>query len=93
LFKGAPHKVAAMEAEALSNQKSPYARGAVCMVLAAGFNRVEQDITENLSGSCSNLAGIPKALLPVAGKPMLDYWWETFCRGGKYPMSSSYVML
>ena len=24
----------------------------------------------------ANLVGVPKALLPVAGKPMLDYWWE-----------------
>jgi len=76
LLKGVASKDVTMEAKTLNNQKSTNA-GAICMVLAAGFNSVEKDIAEDLSGSCSNLAGIPKALLPVAGKPMLDYWWET----------------
>merc|ERR1719247_1637364 len=46
-------------------------QGAVCIVLAAGFSQVEQDI-EQLGG---DLVGVPKALLPVAGQPMLDHWW------------------
>ena len=25
--------------------------------------------------SLAHLKGLPKALLPVAGKPMLDHWW------------------
>jgi len=55
--------------------------GAVCIVLAAGFSQVERDIESSLrakvsSGSARDLAGVPKALLPVAGKPMLDHWWE-----------------
>lgn len=47
-------------------------QGAVCIVLAAGFPQVEREI-EMLGGP---LVGVPKALLPVAGKPMLDHWWE-----------------
>ena len=47
--------------------------GAICIVLAAGFSKVEQEL-EDSNGD--DLAGLPKALLPVAGKPMLDHWWE-----------------
>ena len=47
--------------------------GAICIVLAAGFSKVEKEL-EDANGD--DLAGLPKALLPVAGKPMLDHWWE-----------------
>lgn len=46
--------------------------GAICIILAAGFSQVEADI-EKVGGP---LKGQPKALLPVAGRPMLDHWWE-----------------
>lgn len=49
-----------------------HTEGVVAVVLAAGFSRLEEDF-EGLGG---HLRGIPKALLPVAGKPMLDHWWE-----------------
>lgn len=48
--------------------------GAICIVLAAGFSKVEQELED--ATDASDLAGLPKALLPVAGKPMLDHWWE-----------------
>lgn len=47
--------------------------GAICIVLAAGFSKVEKELDE---ANGDDLAGLPKALLPVAGKPMLDHWWE-----------------
>eukprot|EP00930_Biecheleria_cincta_P084491 TRINITY_DN73952_c0_g1_i1.p1 TRINITY_DN73952_c0_g1~~TRINITY_DN73952_c0_g1_i1.p1 ORF type:complete len:698 (-),score=110.44 TRINITY_DN73952_c0_g1_i1:257-2314(-) len=54
--------------------------GAVCIVLAAGFSKVELDIDQAAAAGqqpqLQNLSGLPKALLPVAGKPMLDHWWE-----------------
>eukprot|EP00439_Symbiodinium_sp_Y106_P028828 s1380_g3.t1 len=46
--------------------------GAICIVLAAGFSKVEQELED--ATDASDLAGLPKALLPVAGKPMLDHW-------------------
>jgi len=46
--------------------------GGICIVLAAGFSQVERDF----DASHGQLAGLPKALLPVASKPMLDHWWE-----------------
>eukprot|EP00933_Yihiella_yeosuensis_P051473 TRINITY_DN49416_c0_g1_i1.p1 TRINITY_DN49416_c0_g1~~TRINITY_DN49416_c0_g1_i1.p1 ORF type:complete len:689 (-),score=118.68 TRINITY_DN49416_c0_g1_i1:103-2169(-) len=57
--------------------------GAICIILAAGFSKVEQDIEDaqhEVAGPLSGLAGLPKALLPVAGKPMLDHWWEYLCQ-------------
>lgn len=50
--------------------------GAVCIVLVAGFSQVEEDIEQANAGPLLDLAGLPKALLPVAGKPMLDHWWD-----------------
>lgn len=44
----------------------------MCIILAAGFSQVEAD----LQARRDVLAGTPKALLPVAGKPMLDHWWS-----------------
>eukprot|EP00425_Heterocapsa_triquetra_P036327 CAMPEP_0195083654 /NCGR_PEP_ID=MMETSP0448-20130528/24526_1 /TAXON_ID=66468 /ORGANISM="Heterocapsa triquestra, Strain CCMP 448" /LENGTH=662 /DNA_ID=CAMNT_0040116883 /DNA_START=58 /DNA_END=2046 /DNA_ORIENTATION=- len=50
--------------------------GAICIILAAGFSQVERDIAVSPQTELGSLVGVPKALLPVAGKPMLDYWWE-----------------
>ncbi|CAK9084635.1 Probable glucuronokinase 2 [Durusdinium trenchii] len=47
--------------------------GAICIVLAAGFSKVEKELEE---ANEDDLAGLPKALLPMGGKPMLDHWWE-----------------
>jgi NDP-sugar pyrophosphorylase family protein len=32
------------------------------------------------------LVGLPKALVPVGGKPLLDYWLESFERSGVAPV-------
>lgn len=56
----------------MATAAKPPQAGAICIVLAAGFSQVEADI-EKQGG---DLVGVPKALLPVAGKPMLDYWWN-----------------
>ncbi|CAK0884902.1 unnamed protein product [Prorocentrum cordatum] len=49
--------------------------GQVCIVLAAGFSNVERELEQASHGPLRELAGLPKALLPVAGKPILDHWW------------------
>lgn len=33
-----------------------------------------------------HLVGLPKALVPVGGKPLLDYWMEAFERSGVAPV-------
>lgn len=60
-----------------STKVSRHVEGTVCLVLAAGFSRVEEEICQAAGdSSSSSLVGLPKALLPVAGKPMLDHWWD-----------------
>lgn len=45
------------------------------IVLAAGYGtRLERDLSENADHS--QLRGIPKALLPINGKPLLSHWVE-----------------
>lgn len=45
------------------------------LILAAGFGtRLERDIKE--SGSYKELQGVPKPLLPVAGKPVISHWLD-----------------
>ena len=43
------------------------------LILAAGYGtRLERDIKE--SGNYKYLQGVPKPLLPVAGKPVISHW-------------------
>lgn len=44
------------------------------IILAAGFGtRLERDILDDSSGEYSHLVGVPKPLLPVGGKLLIDY--------------------
>jgi NDP-sugar pyrophosphorylase family protein len=45
----------------------------ICVLLVAGVEvPLERDLAED-----ERLRGIPRALLPVGGVPMLDYWWAS----------------
>ena len=45
------------------------------LILAAGYGtRLARDLAT--SSDYSYLIGCPKPLLPVAGKPLLNYWME-----------------
>ncbi len=49
------------------------------LILGAGFGtRLERDLNADSSGKYGHLRGIPKALLPVDGKPLIEYWVEMF---------------
>lgn len=49
------------------------------IVLAAGYGtRLERDIKADTTGKYKELLGVPKALIPVAGKPLIEYWIEIF---------------
>eukprot|EP00762_Andalucia_godoyi_P000227 ANDGO_02272.mRNA.1 Mannose-1-phosphate guanyltransferase len=53
------------------------------LILAAGYgSRLEKDIATDESGTYKHLIGIPKPLLPLAGKPLIDYWFDTLVRFG-----------
>jgi len=48
------------------------------VVLAAGYGtRLEKDLMNHLD-SYSQLLGLPKALLPVGGIPLLSHWIHVF---------------
>uniref|UniRef100_A0AAQ4R4Z0 Glucuronokinase with putative uridyl pyrophosphorylase n=1 Tax=Gasterosteus aculeatus aculeatus TaxID=481459 RepID=A0AAQ4R4Z0_GASAC len=51
----------------------------ICILLVAGHGTVlEAQIKNDDTGLYSQLAGVPKALLPgTGGKKILDFWWET----------------
>lgn len=56
------------------------------VVLAAGYGtRLERDINQDESGRYSSLRGVPKPLVPVGGKPLLDRWMEEFQGAGIRP--------
>ena len=45
------------------------------LILAAGYGtRLARDLAT--SNEYSHLIGCPKPLLPVAGKPLINYWME-----------------
>ncbi|GBG24365.1 Glucuronokinase 1 [Hondaea fermentalgiana] len=45
----------------------------ICVLLVAGVgNSLEEELLSD-----EKLRGIPRALLPVAGKPMLSWWWSS----------------
>lgn len=49
----------------------------VAVILTATVDSVvEQEIAASGDAQLSGLRGLPKALLPVGGKPMLDHWME-----------------
>eukprot|EP00754_Rhynchopus_humris_P003863 Rhum_TRINITY_DN12003_c0_g1::Rhum_TRINITY_DN12003_c0_g1_i1::g.48521::m.48521/K16190/GLCAK; glucuronokinase len=54
-------------------------RPMTCVLLAAGFNpQLEEDLAvAGFDGEAFAFSsGVPKALLPVAGQPILDAWWS-----------------
>ncbi|KAL6080490.1 Mannose-1-phosphate guanyltransferase-like [Balamuthia mandrillaris] len=54
-------------------------RSVVAIVLAAGYGtRLERDLRGDTSGKYQHLLGLPKPLVPVGGKPLLNYWLEAF---------------
>jgi NDP-sugar pyrophosphorylase family protein len=53
----------------------------VAIVLAAGYGtRLEADILKDTGNQFQHLRGLPKALIPVNGKPLIDYWIDEFQR-------------
>jgi NDP-sugar pyrophosphorylase family protein len=53
------------------------------LILAAGYgSRLERDIVNDTTGSFSHLIGVPKPLLPLAGKPLISYWFDTLTKHG-----------
>jgi len=45
------------------------------IILAAGYGtRLEKEIRADQSGNFDELRGLPKPLLPVGGKALIDYW-------------------
>jgi len=51
----------------------------IALVLAAGYGtRLERDLREDKSGKFRHLVGVPKALIPVAGTPLINYWITAF---------------
>ena len=45
------------------------------VILAAGYGtRLERDLRQN--GNFKELHGVPKPLLPVAGRPVLSHWLD-----------------
>jgi hypothetical protein len=46
----------------------------ICVILVAS---IESDLVKEIEGrrELSHLRGLPKALLPLAGKSILDLWW------------------
>jgi len=51
------------------------------IILAAGYGtRLEREISQDVSGRFAHLRGIPKPLLPVGSKPLIDYWIDDLQR-------------
>ena len=50
----------------------------ICILLVAGHGtRLEEELERDTTGRYAKLAGVPKALLPIANsKSALDMWWE-----------------
>jgi hypothetical protein len=47
------------------------------LLLAAGYGtRLERDMIADPTHKYSHLVGLPKALLPLAGKPRASYWLD-----------------
>jgi len=47
----------------------------VAVLLASGFGtRLERSVANDTSGKYTHLKGMPKALVPLANKPLLNYW-------------------
>jgi NDP-sugar pyrophosphorylase family protein len=47
------------------------------LILAAGYGtRLEADIREDKSGNYKHLLGVPKPLVPVAGRPLISHWTD-----------------
>jgi len=58
------------------------------LILAAGYGtRLEADIKEDKSGKYAHLLGVPKPLVPVAGRPLITHWVEDLkkCKHIRYP--------
>mmetsp|Transcript_10314 Transcript_10314/g.19498 ORF Transcript_10314/g.19498 Transcript_10314/m.19498 type:complete len:304 (+) Transcript_10314:38-949(+) len=55
------------------------------LVLAAGYGtRLETGIREDTSGTFKHLIGVPKPLVPLASKPLIDYWLDDCLTCGKF---------
>eukprot|EP01102_Stenamoeba_stenopodia_P004113 TRINITY_DN1429_c0_g1_i1.p1 TRINITY_DN1429_c0_g1~~TRINITY_DN1429_c0_g1_i1.p1 ORF type:complete len:272 (+),score=57.55 TRINITY_DN1429_c0_g1_i1:127-942(+) len=53
------------------------------VVLAAGYGtRLERDINQDTSKKYEHLRGLPKPLIPVGGRPLLDRWLDSFVSVG-----------
>jgi len=62
------------------------------VILAAGYGtRLERDITEDKSGKFTHLKGLPKPLIPVGGKPLIEYWITHF-NNSKQHISNIYIV-
>jgi hypothetical protein len=45
------------------------------LILAAGYGtRLARDIENDESGNYGHLKGVPKALLPIGGRPLISHW-------------------
>jgi len=70
------------DAEMTESARRPLPRIKVC-ILAAGYGtRLERDIREDSSGAFNHLIGVPKPLLPVAGRPLLSHWLASLDNAG-----------
>jgi len=51
----------------------------VVVILAAGYGtRLGRDIDADTTGNYAHLKGLPKALLPIGGEPLLNHWINQF---------------
>ncbi|KAJ1534311.1 hypothetical protein HK096_004034 [Nowakowskiella sp. JEL0078] len=58
------------------------------LFLAAGYGtRLQKDISTDFSGAYLHLLGLCKALLPLAGKPLLEHWLHQLSNDGSTPNS------
>jgi len=62
------------------------------VVLAAGYGtRLEREILADTSGKFDKLRNLPKPLIPLGGKPLLDYWIEDLKRCSEW-ISNIYIV-
>lgn len=55
------------------------------LVLAAGYGtRLEQGIRDDTTGKFSHLIGVPKPLVPLGSKPLIDYWLDDVVNSGSF---------